>query len=64
VQAAGWAGGRLAADWWWGHRVCCACCVQVARAKEFDYLVVNRDGQLDAAVAQIGSIIDVHKCSV
>jgi guanylate kinase len=31
---------------------------------EFDYIVVNRDGQLDKTVSMIMSIIDAEKCRV
>lgn len=37
---------------------------EMERLPEFDYVVVNRDGQLDEAVAQIMAIITAEKCRV
>ena len=38
--------------------------VELDRIGEFDYRVVNRDGQLDAAVHEIDAIIAAEKCRV
>jgi len=35
---------------------------EMARIPEFDYVVVNRDGQLDQAVEKIAAIITTEKC--
>jgi guanylate kinase len=35
---------------------------EMGRVREFDYIVVNRDGQLDRAVEQIAAIIMAEKC--
>ncbi len=35
---------------------------EMQRIPEFDYVVVNRDGQLDATVEQIAAIIAAEKC--
>ena len=37
---------------------------EVARSKEFDYIVVNPNGKLDEAVEQIVSIVQAEKCRV
>jgi guanylate kinase len=37
---------------------------EMARLDEFDYLVINREGELDETVRQIGAIIDAEKCRV
>ena len=37
---------------------------ELSRAGEFDYRVVNRDGELDQAVADIDAIIRAEKCRV
>jgi guanylate kinase len=37
---------------------------EMTRVDEFDYIVVNRDGQLDETVRMIMSIIDAEKCRV
>ncbi len=37
---------------------------EMERLPEFDYVVVNRDGQLDEAVEQIMAIITAEKCRV
>jgi guanylate kinase len=37
---------------------------EMERLDEFDYLVINREGQLDETVRQIGAIIDAEKCRV
>ena len=36
----------------------------IKRVREFDYVVVNRDGALDEAVDQVLSIIKAEKCRV
>ncbi len=38
--------------------------VELARIGEFDYRVVNRDGELDAAVREVDAIIAAEKCRV
>ena len=38
--------------------------VELARINEFDYRVVNRNGQTDAAVREIDAIIAAEKCRV
>lgn len=38
--------------------------VELARINEFDYRVVNRNGQLDAAVREVDAIIAAEKCRV
>eukprot|EP00803_Ostreobium_quekettii_P005371 evm.model.scf_2012.2 EVM.evm.TU.scf_2012.2 scf_2012:27642-29870(-) len=35
---------------------------EAERIKEFDYVVVNREGQMEEAVAAICGIIDAEKC--
>jgi guanylate kinase len=35
---------------------------EMKRIPEFDYVVVNRDGELDCAVAKIAAIITAEKC--
>jgi guanylate kinase len=35
---------------------------EMERIPEFDYVVVNRDGQLDCAVEKIAAIIAAEKC--
>jgi len=37
---------------------------EIKRLPEFDYLVINRDGELDAAVDRIVAIITAEKCRV
>ena len=37
---------------------------ELARVNEFDYRVVNKDGRLDQAIADIDSIIAAEKCRV
>ena len=37
---------------------------EMTRVDEFDYIVVNRDGELDKTVKMIMSIIDAEKCRV
>lgn len=37
---------------------------ELRRLPEFDYVVVNRDGQLEQCVAQLGSIIEAERCKV
>ena len=37
---------------------------ELARVNEFDYRVVNQDGRLDQAIADIDSIIAAEKCRV
>ena len=37
---------------------------ELARAGEFDYRVVNRDGELEQAVADIDAIVRAEKCRV
>jgi len=37
---------------------------EMARMVEFDYVVVNREGQLDQAVAQLAAIITAEHCRV
>jgi guanylate kinase len=37
---------------------------EMERLDEFDYLVINREGQLDETVRRIGAIIDAEKCRV
>jgi len=36
--------------------------VENARADEFDYVVVNGEGQMERAAAKLGAIIDAEKC--
>ena len=38
--------------------------VELERMEEFDYRVVNRDGELDVAVREIDAIISAEKCRV
>ena len=38
--------------------------VELARVDEFDYRVVNRNGELDAAVREVDAIIAAEKCRV
>ena len=38
--------------------------VELSRVVEFDYRVVNRDGELDAAVREVDAIIAAEKCRV
>jgi guanylate kinase len=38
--------------------------VELRRVNEFDYRVVNRNGQLDDAVREIDAIIAAEKCRV
>ena len=38
--------------------------VELSRIDEFDYRVVNRNGQLDAAVREVDAIIAAEKCRV
>ena len=38
--------------------------VELSRIDEFDYRVVNRNGQLDSAVNDIDAIIAAEKCRV
>ena len=35
---------------------------EMARAEEFDYVVVNADGELDRAVEQVATIIEAEHC--
>ncbi len=35
-----------------------------AHIKDFDYVVVNRDGELDACVAEVSGIIEAEKMRV
>lgn len=37
---------------------------EMSRMQEFDYVVVNRDGELDRAVAQIAAIVEAEHCRV
>ena len=37
---------------------------ELARAGEFDYRVVNREGELEQAVADIDAIVRAEKCRV
>ena len=37
---------------------------RVGRIAEFDYRVVNRDGELEAAVREVDAIIAAEKCRV
>lgn len=37
---------------------------EMARLEEFDYVVINREGELDRAVAQIAAIIEAEHCRV
>lgn len=37
---------------------------EVKRLREFDYVVVNREGELDSAVSLLGSIMDAEKAKV
>lgn len=40
---------------------CAACREETQHISKFDYVVVNREGQLDECVAQLGAIIDAEK---
>jgi guanylate kinase len=42
---------------------CCLCCCrdETQHIHKFDYVVVNREGQLDDCVAQLCAIIDAEK---
>lgn len=37
---------------------------EMSRMQEFDYVVVNRDGELDRTVAQIAAIVEAEHCRV
>ncbi|MCS7177725.1 MAG: guanylate kinase [Anaerolineae bacterium] len=37
---------------------------EMSRMEEFDYVVVNREGELDRAVAQIAAIVEAEHCRV
>lgn len=37
---------------------------EMSRMQEFDYVVVNREGELDRAVAQIAAIVEAEHCRV
>lgn len=37
---------------------------EMTRMEEFDYVVVNREGELDRAVAQIAAIVEAEHCRV
>lgn len=35
---------------------------EVERIQEFDYAVINREGQLEQTVAQVLAIVEAEKC--
>ncbi|MGQ9522301.1 MAG: guanylate kinase [Anaerolineae bacterium] len=37
---------------------------EMSRMQEFDYVVINREGELDRAVAQIAAIVEAEHCRV
>lgn len=41
--------------------IMCACRDETKQIGDFDYVVVNRDGQLDQCVEQLCTIIDAEK---